>query len=85
MSTARPPRTWVPEAFEAEFPDGSWRATEVVLNLGVLAGAVYGVVERLVEFMDALSDDELDGLLDAVAALQARIVELDPDAVFRIR
>jgi DNA-binding MarR family transcriptional regulator len=42
------PLVRVPEAFDAEFPDGSRLATETFLNIGMLTGAVQSAVETLV-------------------------------------
>src|ERR1044072_578818 len=48
MSRLPEPIIRVPEAFDAEFPEGSRLATETFLNIGMLTGAVRSAVEILV-------------------------------------
>lgn len=45
---SREPLVRVPEAFDAEFPGASRRATETFINIGVLAGTVRSAVEAVV-------------------------------------
>ncbi|HEX6393410.1 MAG TPA: MarR family transcriptional regulator [Acidimicrobiales bacterium] len=47
-SASTAPLLQVPDSFEQEFPDASALATESFINIGVLAGAVQGLVEKLV-------------------------------------
>lgn len=48
MSREPDPVIRVPEAFDDEFPGASRLATEVFINIGVLTGAVQGLVDRMV-------------------------------------